>query len=51
MRCTIKQREIGNWTIILDIGRDPVTGKRRQQRHTLRGTKKQAEAMLAAPLH
>ena len=29
MRGTIKQRAKGSWTIILDMGRDPATGKRR----------------------
>ena len=51
MRGSIKQRSKGSWTIILDSGRDPSTGKRRQRWHTIRGTKKQAEAKLAELIH
>jgi integrase len=51
MRGTLKQRAKGTWTIILDAGRDPATGRRRQQWHTVRGTKKQAEARLTELLH
>ena len=51
MRGTLKQRSKGSWSIILDVGRDPATGKRRQQWHTVRGTKKQAEAELVGLIH
>jgi len=47
MRGTIKQRAKGSWTIILDVGRDPGTGKRKQQWLTVRGTKRDAERKLA----
>ncbi len=47
MRGTIKQRAKGTWTIILDVGRDPTTGKRQQQWTTIRGTKKEAERKLS----
>lgn len=51
MRGTLKQRSKGSWSIILDLPRDPATGKRRQQWHTVRGSKKQAEAKLVDLLH
>lgn len=47
MRGTIKQRSKGSWTIILDMGRDPTTGKRQQSWTTIRGTKKEAERKLS----
>ena len=47
MRGHIKQRSKGSWTIVLDLGRDPSTGKRRQQWVTHRGTRKEAEKKLA----
>lgn len=46
MRGALKQRSKGTWTIIIDTGRDPATGKRRQRWHTVKGTKRQAEAKL-----
>lgn len=51
MRGTIKQRAKGSWTIILDMGRDPATGKRRQKWITHRGSKKSTEAKLSELLH
>ncbi len=44
MRGHIKQRAKGSWSIVIDVGRDPQTGKRQQQWHTIKGTKKEAEA-------
>ena len=49
MRGTLKQRSKGSWTIILDAGPDPATGKRRQQWHTVKGTKREAEKRLVRP--
>ena len=46
MRGHIKQRAKGSWSIVIDVGRDPRTGKRQQQWHTVRGTKKEAETKL-----
>lgn len=43
MRGHITQRSKGSWSIVIDAGRDPATGKRRQQWHTIKGTKKEAE--------
>jgi len=51
MRGTIKQRSTGSWTIILDLERDPNTGKRKQQWVTVKGTKRDAERRLAELLH
>ena len=44
MRGHIKQRSKGSWSIVLDLGRDPSTGKRKQQWVTVRCTKKEAES-------
>ena len=51
MRGHIKQRAKGSWSIVIDVGRDPRSGKRQQQWHTVRGTKKEAEAKLRELLH
>jgi|AP95_1055475.scaffolds.fasta_scaffold04961_1 integrase len=51
MRGHIKTRSKGSWTIIFNLGRDPATGKRKQQWVTVRGTKKQAETRLAELLN
>ena len=51
MRGHIKQRSKGSWSIVLELGRDPSTGKRRQQWVTVRGTKKEAEKKLAELQH
>lgn len=47
MRGHIRKRSKETWSLVVDIGRDPSTGKRRQKWQTFRGTKKQAEAELA----
>jgi hypothetical protein len=51
MKGFLKQRSEGSWTIVLYLGRDPVTGKTRQKRHTVNGNKKQAQAELNRFLH
>jgi len=51
MRGHIKQRSKGSWSIIVDVGRDPQTGKRRQQWQTIKGTKRDAERELRESLH
>ena len=51
MRGHIKQRSKGSWSIVLDLGRDHATGKRKQQWVTVRGTKKEAESKLAELQH
>lgn len=50
MKGHIKQRSKGSWTIWVDIGRDPETGKRKQQALTIHGSKKDAERELRAIL-
>jgi integrase len=51
MRGSLKKRSKNSWTIILSLGRDPATGKRRQQWVSVKGTKKDAEQRLAELLH
>jgi integrase len=46
MRGHIRQRSKGSWTIIVDAGRDPATGKRKQRWCTIRGAKRDAERTL-----
>ena len=46
MKGHIKQRSKGSWTLWVDLGRDPETGKRKQQTLTVHGTKKDAEREL-----
>ena len=43
MKGHIKKRSKGSWTIVVDLPRDPATGKRRQQWRTIKGTKRDAE--------
>ena len=50
MKGHIRQRSKGSWTIWVDLGRDPETGKRKQQTLTVRGGKKDAEKELRAML-
>ena len=51
MKGHIRQRSKGSWTLWVDLGRDPETGKRKQQTLTVRGTKKDAERELRELLH
>lgn len=46
MRGHIKRRSGGSWSIVIDIGKDPATGKRRQQWYTVKGTKKEAQSKM-----
>ena len=43
MKGHIKKRGRRSWAVKLDMGRDPITGKRRTKWHTIRGTKRDAE--------
>ncbi|MFN7992749.1 MAG: site-specific integrase [Bryobacteraceae bacterium] len=43
----IRPRGKRSWAIVLELGRDPATGKRRQKWHTVHGTKKRAQAEVA----
>ena len=47
MRGHIRKRNKDAWTVIVELPRDPVTGKRRQKWVTVNGTKKEAEKELA----
>jgi len=46
MKGHIRQRSENSWAIILDIGRDPETGGRRQKWHTFHGTKREAQRQM-----
>ncbi|MCL0065380.1 site-specific integrase [Dehalococcoidia bacterium] len=50
MKGHIRKRSKGSWTLWIDLGRDPETGKRKQQTMTVPGTKKDAERELRATL-
>ncbi len=47
MKGHIRRRGKGSWALVLDVGRD-AAGKRQQKWITVRGTKREAEATLAA---
>lgn len=51
MKGHIKQRTKGSWTLWVELGNDPKTGKRKQQTLTVRGNKKEAERKLRELLH
>ena len=50
MKGHTRQRSKGSWTLWVDLGRDPETGKRKQQTLTVRGSKKDAERELRTVL-
>ena len=43
MRGHITKRSKDSYSIVLDVGTDPITGKRKQQRVSVKGTRKNAE--------
>ncbi|MFC2058818.1 tyrosine-type recombinase/integrase [Chloroflexota bacterium] len=51
MRGHITKRYENSYTIVLDLGTDLATGKRKQQWISVKGTKKEAERRLAELLH
>jgi len=51
MQGHIRKRGRESWTVVLQVGRDPLTGKRRQLWRTVKGTKRDAEALLVRLLH
>src|SRR4030042_2030018 len=51
MRGHIVKRGRNSYTIVVNLGRAPTTGKRRQQWVSLKGAKKDAERVLADMLH
>ena len=51
MRGSIIKRSENSYTIILNLGRDPATGKRKQQWISVKGNIKDAEKRLGELLH
>ena len=51
MRGHLVKRSPSSWTVVTELGRDPQTGKRKQQWQSVKGSKKQAEKVLADLLH
>ena len=51
MRGSIRRRSKGSWEICVDVGRDPVTGKRHRHFESVRGGKKIAQQRLHELLH
>lgn len=47
----IRKRGKKYWTVVIDLGRDPAMGKRRQLWRSVKGTKRDAEALLVHLLH
>jgi integrase len=47
----IHRRGKNSWTVVVDVGRDPTTGKRRQLRRSVKGTRRDAEALAVELLH
>ena len=50
MRGHLKKRSKDSWSIVIDLGKD-ASGKRKQKWHTVKGTKKEAEAELSRLLN
>jgi hypothetical protein len=40
MQGHICKRGKGSWSVVLDLGRDPLNGKRRQLRRSVKGTRR-----------
>jgi len=51
VRGHLTKRSPNSWTMVLEFGRDPATGKRRQQWTTVKGPRPDAERKLAELLH
>lgn len=51
MRGHIRRRTQGSWAVVVDFGRDPQTSKRRQLWRSVKGTKRDAEVLLAELLY
>lgn len=47
MKGHIRQQGKETWSVIIDLGKDPETGKRRQKWHTVKGSKRTAQRYLA----
>jgi len=48
---SIVKRGKNSWSVIVDLGRDPVTGKRRRAWQSVKGSKREAERLLTQLLH
>src|SRR4051794_17781460 len=48
MRGGLRERSPGVWEVRAEVGRNPVTGRRRQISRTVRGSKRDAEKVLNA---
>src|SRR3989304_7313683 len=51
MQGHIRKRGQSSWTVVVDLGRDPRNGKRKQVWRSVKGTKREAEALLRQLLH
>lgn len=51
MRGHIRKRGRSSWSIVLCLGRDPITGKKKYQWQSVKGTKREADKRLAELLH
>ena len=51
MRGHIRKRGDRSWAVVVDVGHNPSTGKRRQKWETVKGTKRDAERRLAEIVH
>ena len=51
MQGHIRKRGRDSWTVVVDMGRDPQTGRRRQLWRSVRGTKREAQGLLVELLH
>lgn len=51
MKGHIRKRAEGSWTIVIYLGRDPATGKKKYRWHTVNGTKREAEKVMARLLN
>ena len=47
----IRKRGKESWSVVIDLGKDPLSGRRRQVRRAVKGTKREAEAALVQLLH
>jgi len=47
----VRRRGRNSWEVTVELGRDPLTGRRRRQSQTIRGTRRDAEAVRVHLLH